>query len=307
MSEQDFVSWLRSTVSVADDDIVPLGDDAAVLNWARRDNLVVTSDLLAEGTHFCLAEHGPTRVARKALAVNLSDLAAMGARPVAAVVSLLLPRQGAQLLAEELLRDMALFAQAYSMRIVGGDTNSWSGGLVINVTAFGALTPAGPLRRDGARLGDILLVTGELGGSRLGKHLDFEPRVNEALKLIQHYRLSAGMDISDGLLLDLARLTSASGCGAVLEADAIPISAAASAWGVQSGSGQSALDHALSDGEDFELLLAAPPDEADRLLRDQPLEIPITKIGVCVAEPGLWMDHASHRTPVSPRGFDHLG
>lgn len=306
MSEQDFVSWLRSTVSVADDDIVPLGDDAAVLNWSSRDNLVVTSDLLAEGTHFSLVEHGPALVGHKALAVNLSDLAAMAAQPIAAVVSLLLPRGGSQSLAEDLLRAMATLSQTYAMRIVGGDTNVWSGGLVINVTAFGVLTAAGALRRDGAKPGDALLVTGELGGSRLGKHLDFAPRVDEALTLIQRYRLSAGMDISDGLLLDLSRLTTASGCGAVVEVDAVPISPAASAWATQSGSGQSALDHALSDGEDFELLLAAPPDEAERLVREQPLPVPITKIGECVQDAGLWLQSSGSRIPVAPRGFDHL-
>jgi len=150
------------------------------------------------------------------------------------------------------------------------------------------------------------LVTGELGGSRLGKHLDFVPRVSEALTLHRQYDLHAGMDISDGLALDLSRICAASGVGAVLEAKSIPVAPAAGQWAETSLSGRSPLDHALSDGEDFELLLTAPPKVADRILRDNPLDIPITKVGHCVDQPGLCLAAADgSKQTLDAVGFEH--
>ena len=130
-----------------------------------------------------LAEAGPRRVGRKAMAVNLSDIAAMAGRPVAAVVSVGLPRRGGRALAEELYHGLREVADAFDTPIVGGDTNSWDGPLVITVTLLGEATARGAVRRNGARPGDWLLATGPLGGSILGKHLDFTPRVREALQL----------------------------------------------------------------------------------------------------------------------------
>ena len=290
---------------------VGLGDDAAVLGGFERAGVVVTTDMLTDGVDFLLAEVEPRRVGRKALGVNLSDLAAMAAEPVAGFVSLVLPRQGsgrrsALELAIELYRGMMPLAEQFQVEIAGGDTNTWDGPLAISVTAVGKTTLRGPLTRSGGQVGDQLLVTGRLGGSILGRHLEVEPRVREALQLHADYQLHGGIDVSDGLALDVARLAAASGVGAVLELDAIPIAEAAERLAERSG--RSALEHALGDGEDFELVLAAPDQEATRILEDQPLSVPVTRIGELVEETGLWQVEADgQRTVLAARGYEHRG
>jgi thiamine-monophosphate kinase len=160
--------------------------------------------------------------------------------------------------------------------------------------------------RRGAQPGDAIVVTGQFGGSRLGHHLDFEPRVSEALELAAHWPLAAGIDVSDGLSLDLARLAEASGCGAVVELEKIPVADAAQAWAEQLADGSTALEHALVDGEDFELILAVPPEAANELVASQPLACGLTEIGRFVAEPGLWqVDPSGARRPLAARGYEH--
>ena len=157
------------------------------------------------------------------------------------------------------------------MAIAGGDTNSWDGPLVLSVTLLGTTTPRGPLCRGGARPGDWIVVTGAFGGSILGRHLDFEPRVAEALLLAERYRLHAGIDASDGLSLDLSRVATESGCGAMVDLASVPVAEDARRLAANLADGSTPLDHALGDGEDFELILAVPPDEAARMLAQQPL------------------------------------
>jgi thiamine-monophosphate kinase len=307
--EAELVAWLARHLPRFPDIAVSMGDDAAVfaprvLEDGSSAAQVVTTDLLCEGVHFVWNEVAPAAVGRKALAVNLSDLAAMAAVPRAAVVALLWPRERPLSLAEEFCRGLLDLAERYNIAIVGGDTNSWTGPLVISVTAMGEVTRHGVLMRDGACPGDAVLVTGQLGGSLAGHHLSFEPRVPEALYLQAHYRLHAGMDISDGLSLDLQRLVEASGVGAELDLSAIPIADAARQ--LSSLSGKTPLQHALADGEDFELLLTVPHDEAERLLKDQPLTIPITRIGTVIADHGLWYRDAHHqRCPLEVSGYLH--
>src|ERR671930_2792736 len=182
------------------------GDDTAAVRLTPGVPTLVTTDMLLEGSCFRLAEAGPRLVGRKAMAVNLSDIAAMAGRPVAAVVSIGLPRRGGRALAEELYRGLREVADAFDTALVGGDTNSWNGPLVISVTLLGEATAKGPVRRSGARPGDWLLVTGPLGGSIRGKHLTFTPRVHEALGLHAHADLHAMIDISDGLAADVNHL-----------------------------------------------------------------------------------------------------
>ncbi|MBN1591487.1 MAG: thiamine-monophosphate kinase [Pirellulales bacterium] len=285
---------------------IGLGDDAAVLRMAAVNQCAVTTDLLTDGVDFRLDEVDARRVGRKSLAVNLSDLAATAARPLAAVVALALPRRDGLRLALELYEGMLPLAEQYSLAIAGGDTNSWDGPLVISITALGAVTPRGPLRRGGARPGDRILVTGSLGGSILGHHFDFTPRVDEALLLAERYELHAGIDISDGLSIDLGHLVEESGCGSVLDLDAVPVSAAAEELAKQLDDGHSALDHALGDGEDFELILAVEPDEARRIVAEQPLAVPVADVGCFVAESGLWQTDRTHgRRKMIARGWQH--
>jgi thiamine-monophosphate kinase len=204
-------------------------------------------------------------------------------------------------LAEEVYLGLREMSDAFDTAIVGGDTNSWDGPLVINVTLLGEATPRGPVRRRGAQAGDWLLVTGPLGGSILGKHLDFTPRVREALALHALVPLHALIDISDGLAADVAHLCQESDCGALLRAESIPISEAAR----QLNDNRPPLDHALGDGEDFELVFAVAPADAKLLVQTQPIPgVILTAIGECVPQ-GLWLQEHGQRRPLPPHGYVH--
>ncbi len=304
--ELDFIRWLRHRLPPHPNLAVGPGDDAAVLRWGQGAECVLSVDMLTDGVDFELDKVDPARVGRKALAVNLSDLAAMAARPLGAVIALALPRHGGLKLAKALYEGLIPLAESYQLAIAGGDTNSWEGRLVISITVVGEVTESGPLRRNGARPGDRIVVTGQFGGSILGHHFDFEPRVNESLLLAGRYPLHAGIDVSDGLSLDLWRLTEESRCGALVDLSKIPIAPAAHQLTAQRNDGSTALDHALADGEDFELILAVPGEAAEELIAKQPLDCGLTCIGQFVSEPGLWqVDTAGVRRPLAPRGFEH--
>jgi thiamine-monophosphate kinase len=313
--ELEFIRWLREHVPTHPRAQLGLSDDAAILSLAGRSDVVVTTDMLTDGVDFQLANDDPRRIGRQSLGVNLSDLAAMAAQPLAAVVSLVLPRRGngdrsALLLAIALYEGLLPLANEFDVAIAGGDTNTYDGPLVLSVTAIGQVTGSKPLTRSGAKTGDSLLVTGDLGGSILGHLFDFTPRVREAITLHERYDLHAGIDISDGLALDMSRLAEASGCGAVIFADRVPISKDAYQLADREGAadvGAAALRHALGDGQDFELLLAAAPAVAEQILRDQPLECRITRVGELVSDRGLWQqDAGGRRTKIEPFGWVHM-
>lgn len=295
-----YIDWLRQQIPLDPRVPIGLGDDAALVRVGGGEALV-TTDMLLEGSCFRLAEAGPRLVGRKALAVNLSDIAAMAGRPVAAVVSLGLPRENGGRIAEELYLGIREMADSFHTAIVGGDTNSWHGPLTISITVLGEATGRGPVRRNGARPGDRLLVTGPLGGSILGKHLTFTPRVTEAQRLHALAELHAMIDISDGLAADVGHLCSESRCGAVLHADAIPQTADAA----RMNDGNSGVEHALADGEDFELVFAVAAADAARLLAEQPVSgMTLVEIGEVVNE-GLWLEERGVRRPLAPVGYVH--
>jgi thiamine-monophosphate kinase len=302
--ERELIEWLHKHLPASPQAPLAISDDAAVLSWTTGGDVVVTTDAITDGVDFHLADVLPEQVGHKALGVNLSDLAAMAAQPVAAVVALMLPRSGALELAIGLYRGILPLAARFDLAIVGGDTNTWDGPLAISITAIGRTSQRGPLTRSGAQVGDALLVTGALGGSLLGRHLAVEPRVREAIGLHAKYDLHAGMDISDGLALDASRLAEASNCGAAIDLLRIPITADAERMAATSGG--TPLEHALGDGEDFELLLAAPPAEAERMIRDRPIDVQLTRIGEFVAKRGLWKrDAVGNLEPLAPIGYQH--
>ena len=304
--ESELIAYLRSTLPPHPLLKLGPGDDAAVLRLAEGGDYVLTVDLLTDLVDFELDKVDPRRVGRKALAVNLSDLAAMAAEPIAGVVAVALPRRGGMELAVKLYEGLLPLAERFGVAVAGGDTNSWPGPLVMSVTLIGRVTPRGPLRRGGAVPGDRVVVTGSFGGSILGRHLDFQPRVDEALLLAGRYTVHAGIDASDGLSTDLAHVAEESRCGAVIDLAAVPVAADARRLAQQLSDGSSPLDHALADGEDFELILAVPPDETERMLAEQPLDVPVTAIGRFVDERGLWGQQRDGRqAPLVPRGYEH--
>jgi thiamine-monophosphate kinase len=313
--ELEFIRWLREHVPVHPRARLGLSDDAAIVSLAGQSDVVVTTDSLTDGVDFVLGKDDPRRVGRQALGVNLSDLAAMAARPLAAVVSLVLPRGGSGpldslQLAIALYQGLLPLAEEFDVAIAGGDTNTYDGPLVLSVTALGQLTDRGPLTRSGGRVGDWLLVTGALGGSILGHLFDFTPRVREAITLHERYELHAGIDISDGLALDLSRLAMASDCGALIYMDQVPVSEDAHCLAEQESANDrhaAALRHALSDGQDFELLLAASPQTAQAILNDQPLDCLVAHVGELVLGTGIWQqDSQGRRSPLEPIGWVHM-
>lgn len=305
--ETDFVEWLLRRIPADARLEVPPGDDAAVLRPPAMRRTVVTVDMLTEGVDFVLGPDCPARlVGHKALAVSLSDLAAMAARPEAAVVAVALPRRGGDELGRGMLEGITALAGRHGLTLAGGDTNAWDGPLVVSVTAIGSVRPGSAWRRDGCRPGDAIVVTGPCGGSLLGRHLQVSPRCAEALAIAERYPVHAAIDISDGLALDLSRMMAASDVGCRVHLAQIPIHADAARMAARPEDGRSPLDHALGDGEDFELLLAMPADAAAALVAAAPGDLRPAIIGAVTPRHDLVaVDSAGRERPLEPTGFVH--
>ncbi len=279
--------------------LVGIGDDAAVVRNRAR-NSVLCCDPVVEGVHFTSAT-APHLVGRKAVNRNLSDLAAMGAVADWLLVSLVLPRPYASARRRSLCAGIRAAARAGGCTVLGGDVATHAGPLVVTVTAVGHL-PGRALRRTGARAGDTLHVTGPLGGSRLGHHLRFAPALREGVWLARQRAVHAAMDVSDGLLLDLATLLTASGgLGAEIDAAAVPIRRAAVR--LAGNDRDLALRHALGDGEDHVLLWSQHPGS---LAKGGPLSAAARRpIGRVLGEPGLWLLREGRRERIQALGFRH--
>ncbi len=278
---------------------IGIGDDTAVLRPKPGKEILFTTDMLIEDRHFLLKEATPFEIGWKAMAVNVSDIAAMGGVPTHAVVAVALPKNSSLSFVKELYRGLLAVSKKFGVNIVGGDTNR-SGKLVVSVALLGEVSKKALLTRSGAKLGDVIFVTGELGGAyKSRKHLNFVPRIREAQFLVSHFKVNAMIDISDGLSSDLRRITEESGVGAVVCAEAVPLSK--NAGNVQA---------ALCEGEDFELLFTMSPAEAAKLsttiLKDPMAKFsPVGKIvprreGVKIISAG------SKAEPLPEKGFDHF-
>lgn len=302
--EFNLIDWIRSRVTDRDPVTIGIGDDAAALRVTGDRELLVATDMLMEGVHFTFPPATPQLAGRKALAVNLSDIAAMAGHATAAFVSVVLPVDRGFEFAKDVHAGLLELADEYGIVLAGGDTNSWRGPLVINVVVVGEPLGSRPVLRSGAKPGDWLFVTGSLGGSLAGRHLTFTPRLREVSRLVELVDLHAMLDISDGLAADLHHILKQSQVGAILDADRIPVSAAATQ---QATADRSALDRALSDGEDFELLFAVSPTDGQRLESLWCDETPVTRIGQITAEPSCWLkDRAGQLVTLPPLGWTHV-
>lgn len=304
--EQSFVAWAKMRALRLPQVKLGIGDDAAVLELNRGD-CVVTSDSLMDGVHFESEKVELSRVGAKLVNVNLSDLAAMAAEPVALFLSMCLPTgaaRAADAMAAEIYEGVCDAAARHNVALAGGDTNCWNGPLVLHLTAVGETIDNHVWTRSGAQPEDYIVVTGPLGGSILGKHLDFQPRLDLARVLRAFDGIHAAMDISDGLSLDLLRMSDASHCGAILEFDSVPITAAAHQRAQETG--KAAVEHALSDGEDFELLLAVKPERFEAL---QELVGPDSAIrcGEFTSRTGLWTRTGGKLQQLTTSGYIHGG
>ncbi|MDP6544200.1 MAG: thiamine-phosphate kinase [Phycisphaerae bacterium] len=302
MRELEFIEWIQGR-SNFDATKVPVGpgDDCAIVRLGDSD-LLVTTDQALDGVHFVLAEHGPRAAGRKVMARSLSDVAAMATVPLAAVATATLPREFPSTDAEELYRGMRGLADEYHCPLVGGDVASWDGPLCLTSTVFarraGVTGGVEPVLRSGAKVGDAVCVTGTLGGAwKSRKHLEFTPRIAEAVELAISCRIRSMIDISDSLARDLQHICTASGVGAEIVASDVPLNPDLET---------AALQAALHDGEDYELLFTVSQAWARKLCDRQPLSIPITRIGTIVEGEGLTLiDANGERNILEPIGWEH--
>lgn len=249
-----------------------IGDDAAVLKWTRGKYLLYTCDMTVEDVHFRLKDATPFRIGWKALGRNISDIASMGGIPRYALVSAALRLGLPASFADGLYKGIRDCARMFGVNIVGGDT-ARSERIVLDISLIGEVEKSNLTLRNGAKPGDVVLVTGSIGGSLKGKHLDFIPRLKEARELVKRFRINSMIDVSDGLVLDLWRILDASKVGATLFQNAIPLSKDADSF-----------ENAISDGEDFELLFTMSVKEARRFFRTylRKMKTPVTLIGEIV-------------------------
>ncbi len=299
--EQSFVAWAKMRARRLPQVKLGIGDDAAILAGSL-DDCVVTMDTLMDGVHFRSEEASGERIGRKLISVNLSDLAAMAAEPVAVFLSLCLPRNASQQMAADIYEGVCHVAEQFHIALAGGDTNCWDGPLVVSLTAVGRTAGGVAWLRSGAQPNDAIVVTGPLGGSILGKHLDFQPRLDLMRLIRDRIPIHAAMDISDGLSTDLLRMCDASHCGAVLNLDQIPVTEAAVQ--LSSSSGKSPVEHALGDGEDFELLLAVSETDLGAL-RSVIGGSQCHKVGTFTSRTGLWAREGSRIRQLPVTGYVH--
>ena len=301
--EDDITAWFRQQSHI-DPSAFPIGigDDMAEVCLGDAASVLITTDMLLDGSHFDLKTATLEQVGYKAMAASLSDCAAMATVPLAAVVAVALPPGFGQARLKELHAGIAVAAEKYDCPLIGGDITSWrqSHPFAVNVTMLSRRAANAPVRRNGAQAGDAVCVTGSLGGSLLRKHLAFEPRVREALKLAQSVTLNAMMDISDGLSTDLNRICERSGVGAILEAASIPISDDARTLA-------DPLAAALHDGEDFELLFTLTAEQCTRLMQAWDDPTPIAQIGRVAEGSGMQIRMPDGQmAELTPGGYDHL-
>lgn len=311
----------RIAHKVAASSSVPLGigDDAAALLPTPGHLTLITSDMLLEGVHFDLAFCDPQSLGRKSLAVNLSDLAAMGARPRHFLLGIALPSDIPVETVDGFMAGIMEEAERFGVTLVGGDTCASRGGVAISITALGEQRPELVVKRSGARPGDLIYVTGTVGdaaaglrelqrGAREGylvsRQLDPEPRISTGVALAEAGLASAMIDVSDGVLADLGHICELSGVGARIEIERLPLSEE-----YQRTCGADRFSLALSGGEDYELLFCVPKGkggEVEELCRNHGL--PVTRIGEVLDGAGVQLiDAAGGAYTPAARGFDHFG
>ncbi len=315
MTENELVRWLAERSGPAEWPVLlGIGDDMAGLEVGDQPassatasgTALISSDMLLDGVHFQSEKHTLEQIGRKAVACSLSDCAAMAVRPVAATISIAWPTGRDIEEIKQLFEGMWAIAGEFECAIVGGDTTCWPQPLAIDV-AMVACRHAGQraVRRSGAQVGDTLYVTGPLGGSILERHMSFRPRIAEAgaISSAMGSHLHAMIDVSDGLAVDLGRICQASGVGAQLSEVLVERVVSDDARQLALQDDKPALEHALHDGEDFELLLAVAGDAPEPPTID---DHPLDAIGK-VTEANLTIERKDGQLDaLEVVGYDHL-
>ncbi|PYR42643.1 MAG: thiamine-phosphate kinase [Acidobacteria bacterium] len=329
LTERELVARIQQRLAPPPDWLlVGIGDDAAVVEPERNRVEVLTVDAIVEGVHFDRAFTPPEAIGHRALAVNLSDLAAMGAAPRLALLSMALPPSLPLDDYDGIANGIAQLAAAHRLHVVGGNLTKSPGPLAIDVTVVGTVKRRQALRRSGARAGDDVYVSGTLGAAAAGlallkqngasaaappadresalveRYLRPQPRVRLGLMLARNRAASACIDLSDGLADGLHRIADASGVGMAIDADALPIDPSARAR--FDARGDDAVRAALCGGDDYELLFTVRPRTRRRLTAaERHGGAPLTRIGTCTADRLVVLQRAGASTPV-PEGYSHF-
>ena len=309
MNEFELIAKLTKSLPTNENVLTGAGDDCAVLDFGLPEKLFLfKTDAIVEGIHFT-RETPPEKIGRKALARCLSDIAAMAGTPNAALVTIALPEKFEPNFVTKIYDGLNLLAKKSGVAIVGGETTTNPGGILISIALLGAVSRGKQILRSGAKAGDAIFVTGELGGSLAEKHLDFEPRLAEARWLAEHFFIHAMIDLSDGLAGDLRHILKASGVGAELLKSAIPVSREAKLAARKSSSAKPAFIAALTDGEDFELLFTVASRNAVKLLDAWKKQFPKLKlscIGKIVSGDGILIRDKSGSHKLNANGYVHF-
>ncbi|NQU95992.1 MAG: thiamine-monophosphate kinase [Candidatus Omnitrophica bacterium] len=296
MRELEFIRYITRKFKTKSPVVFGIGDDCAVIKHTKDKFLLLTCDMIVERTHFT-SKTRAFEIGWKAMAVNISDIASMGGIPKYALVAAAVPRGKNVRFLKEIIRGVEKISKKFNISIIGGDTNS-SERIVLSVTLIGEAEKKYLTKRDGAKPGDLIFVTGALGEGK-SKHLNFLPRLSESRKLVKNFKINSMIDLSDGLAMDLNRLAVASNVGACVYKSLIPLSKKSEP-----------LEKSIFAGEDFELLFTASIAESRKIIKrmGEKDSLPITLIGEIVKKPlgvGLIGDNGK-LTPLKPKGYAHF-
>ncbi len=309
--------------------IVGVGDDAAVLQPSAGKHLVATCDMMVEGVHFLASVATPRQIGRKAMAMNLSDLAAMNASPLAALVSVGLTPDLDVEFVDELYEGLTLMGDRYGCLIAGGDTVRSPSSIIVDVFVMGTAEPARVTLRSGARPGDVVLVTGDLGAPAAGldlllkrarageasrdfmeevirRHLEPVPRLPESKAISAAGGATSAIDISDGLANEVNHISEMSGVGIIVDAASIPVGP--ETVEVAKALGKDPLQYALFGGEDYELCFTARPSDVEAIVkgvRDATGTL-VTPVGRVIPGKGCWIVRQGRRDRLPARAWDHF-
>jgi len=294
MKELKFISYLTKKFKYKKPVIKGIGDDCAILDYTKDKYLLLTTDMIIEGTHFTKNTPG-FQIGWKAMAVNISDIAAMGGVPKHALISVGVPRK--MKILKEITKGIEKISKKFNITIIGGDINA-SKKVVISITLLGEVEKKNVVKRDGAKKGDLIFVTGSLGEGKR-KHLSFTPRIEEARALVKNFKINSMIDLSDGLSMDLNRLAKASKVGAYIYKSLIPLS-----------NMSESIEKAIFQGEDFELLFTASKKESKRIIKamGKRKDLPLSLVGeVLDKNIGIKLiGENGKKTTLNSQGYKHL-
>jgi thiamine-monophosphate kinase len=309
MNEFELIARLTKSLPTNQNVVTGAGDDCAVLDFGLPDRwLLFKTDAIVEGVHFT-GDTAPEKIGHKALARCLSDIAAMAGTPTAALVTIALPPKFDAKFVEAIYDGMKALAQKHGTAIVGGETTTNPERVLISIALLGWVPRGQAVLRSGAKVGDAIFVTGELGGSLAGKHLEFEPRLAEARWLVGNFPVHAMIDLSDGLAGDLRHILQASQVGAELLKTAIPVHRSAKLRAQGGSPAKPAFAAALTDGEDFELLFTVAGGHAVKLLDGWKKQFPklrLSCIGKITAGEGVTLRDKNGAQPLTADGYVHF-